>query len=400
MQEDTPKSRSLLVLTVFALYTAGFYVYSLLVFHGMTPFLRGYIVWAAAIAIPFLAVRYIKIVLNPGSHRGIDALMWLFLAYVLVWMLLINADKLHPVEFNDYVGVVVTWTMLFMLGRVLPVDVRGLKLVALMVFGLMLALTLAFTEDGAFVPAQSADTFATYQAYAFMLVLVTFVLLYEVDRELVFSVIAIVAITSFAILGSRSEIVAMMFAAIIILNLRRISVAGVALQIITASVLYFAYLVLASTDSSRVPDIAETGADSALSSRAALSAEALATILASPYAGNFGSYEEGGYAHNILSIWVDFGIVGFALYVLLMLWSILAVLFGASTPLRDRQNVVAIGIWAFCALLLATTKAWHYFVVPFVIGLLASHRLIANRASGTVVAQAGDASDATEQASG
>jgi hypothetical protein len=400
MQEETRKSRSLLVLAVFAFYTAGFYVYSLLVFHGMTPFLRGYIVWAAAISVPFLVVRYIKIVLDPTSHRGIDALMWLFLAYVLVWMLLIKADKQSPIEFNDYVGVVVTWTMLFMLGRVLPVDVRGLQPVALLIFGLMLVLILAFTEDGSFVPAQRGDTFATYQAYAIILALVTFTLLYEVDRELIFYMTATGAITLFAILGSRSEFVAMMFAAVVIVNLRRVSLPGIALQIIAACALYLAYLVLMSTDWNRFQDLVEGSAEGTRTARAEVNAEAIATILKSPYTGNFGSYEEGSYAHNLLSVWVDFGIVGFALYVALMLWSILAVLFGSSTPLRERQNVVAIGIWAFCALLLATTKAWHYFVVPFVIGLLASHRLIANRGSDAVVDQEGRAVNALEQVSG
>jgi hypothetical protein len=374
------RAGSLLVAAVLLFYTTGFYVYSLLVFYGMPAYLRGFLVIGASICIPILALPYFKVLLHPASRRMIDVIMWLMLAYFLAWMLAIDAQSSSPVEFNGYLGTIISWTMLFMLGRLVPFCGEGLSRLALIVFVMLFVLTLANTENGAFIPAQSPTTYATYQAYAVVLSIVTFVLLYKTKDDILFMMIAVTAIISFAILGSRSELVAMVFSSFIIANLRRISAAAIALQIFAASILYGAYILLTSKGWNRLANMVEEGAESTLSARADAFVRAMDTILIHPFSGDFGSYVAGLYAHNLLSVWVDFGIIGIGLYALLLVVSLFGLLFCVPSPLKDRKNVVVIALWAFCALLLVLTKSGSYFVVPFVMGLIATHISIASQA--------------------
>lgn len=376
------KARSLCVVGAFFFYTVGFYVYSLLVFYGMPAFLRGFLVIGASICIPILALPYFKVLLHPASRRMIDAITWLMLAYFLAWLLAVDAQSSHPVEFRGYLGTIISWTMLFMLGRLVPVCGEGLTRSALIVFVMLFVLTLANTESGAFTPAQAPAIYATYQAYAVVLSIVTFVLLYKIKDDILLAMIAVTAIISFAILGSRSELVAMVFSSLIIANLRRISAAVIALQIFAASILFGAYILLTSTGWNRFVNFVSEGAESTLSARADANARALTAILIHPFSGDFGGYAAGLYAHNLLSVWVDFGIIGFGLYALLLLASLFGLLLGVPSPFQGPKNVVVIALWAFCALLLVFTKSGSYFVVPFVMGLIATHLSIANPNTG------------------
>lgn len=56
--------------------------------------------------------------------------------------------------------------------------------------------------------------------------------------------------------------------------------------------------------------------DASYLERAAANAYGLATVEASPFFGDYGSYPVGLYAHNIISSWVDLGLLGFLVYAL------------------------------------------------------------------------------------
>jgi hypothetical protein len=51
-----------------------------------------------------------------------------------------------------------------------------------------------------------------------------------------------------------------------------------------------------------------------------LASNAWRTITENPIFGDFASYPDGHYAHNILCAWVDFGLPGFLLFAGLLLW--------------------------------------------------------------------------------
>jgi hypothetical protein len=316
----------------------------------------------------------LKIVAKTASSRMIDVTIWAMLAYFLIWMLVIDAPGNSPEVFKSYAGVIIVWAMLFMMGRLLPVYRGGILLLALGVYAVIALLTLANTESGTFTPAQSAE-FATYQAYAVILAIVTFVLMYGIAGELKFWMIVVSSIILFAITGSRSELVAIAFIAVIIANLRKPSIAMIGVQVVGVAALYIAYLYLISGDGNmnRFSYSFEERAEASVSGRSELNGLAWNTILANPATGDFASYDDGAYAHNLLSVWVDFGLAGFVIYLWLMCVSLYAVLVRAPKPFDERKNLIAVALWIFCAFLLILTKSGDYYMVPFVMGILASH---------------------------
>ena len=380
MQTDALPTRahSFGVQLAFVFYTAGFYVYSLLVDYGMPAYLRGFLILGAAACIPFLAWPYLKVLSHPASGRLIDIVMWLMLAYFLAWMLAIDAQARSPVAFNSHLGTIVSWSMLFMLGRVVPVYGAGMTSLARVVFVGLFVLTLANMEDGAFAPAQGADAHATYQAYAVILSIVTFALLYDAERAILFWTIGVTAVVSLAILGSRSEMVAMLLAVSIIGNCRRLSWTAIALEATAIAALFAAYVLLTSTGWNRFVNLVDEGAESTITARLEMTEQAWTTILNHPMSGDFGSYDDGAYAHNLLSVWVDFGLFGMLLYAVLLAAPICGLLFRVPASFREWRGIVSIALWVFCVFLLVLTKPGHYFVVPFVMGLLASNWAIGN----------------------
>ncbi len=372
----TTKAHSLGVQLALVFYTGGFYVYSLLVYYGMPAYLRGFLVLGAAICIPFLLWPYLRLLSHPASHHSIDAIVWSMLGYFLVWMLAIDAQTRNSIAFNNYLGTIISWGMLFMLGRVVPVYGRGIPRLAQIVFAALFVLTLANMEDGAFTPAQGADAEATYQAYAVVLAVVTFVLLYDAERAIRFWAIGVTAIVSFAILGSRSELVAMLLIVGFAGNCRRQSRQTFVLEVIAIAMLVAAYVYLTNTGWNRLINLVDEGAESTVIARSEMTGQAWTAILNHPMAGDFGSYDDGAYAHNLLSIWVDFGFFGMLLYVALLVASIHGILVHARVAFSNWRGIVSISLWGFCVFLLVFTKPGHYFVVPFVMGVLASTRSI------------------------
>jgi hypothetical protein len=52
-----------------------------------------------------------------------------------------------------------------------------------------------------------------------------------------------------------------------------------------------------------------------------LTANALQTISENPIFGDFASYPDGHYAHNVLCAWVDFGLFGIVFFMSLLIWT-------------------------------------------------------------------------------
>ena len=87
--------------------------------------------------------------------------------------------------------------------------------------------------------------------------------------------------------------------------------------------------------------------------------------------GNYGSYTElgsvGSYPHNIISAWINLGLIGFCLYILLFaaLWT------EASTMLKQRNDVhfeVFFFFLIFVTLALLVSKPYSYELVGLLIG--------------------------------
>jgi hypothetical protein len=125
---------------------------------------------------------------------------------------------------------------------------------------------------------------------------------------------------------------------------------------------------------SRVFDLVYTAAEGTRSERAIFLDRALSTVRSEPFLGEFGSYPPGTYAHNAVSVWVDFGLAGTVGLVTLLAWGALRVARprrGERPEARDlrRGALVLVGC---CVVALIATKAFFYSLIPLTLGLVAN----------------------------
>jgi hypothetical protein len=125
---------------------------------------------------------------------------------------------------------------------------------------------------------------------------------------------------------------------------------------------------------SRVFDLVYNAAQGTRSERALFLDRALSSVRTDPLFGEFASYPPGTYAHNLVSVWVDFGIAGTLGLVGLLTWGGLRVARPHPSELpetRDLRRGILVLVGC-CVLALIATKAFFYGLIPLTMGLVAN----------------------------
>ena len=97
---------------------------------------------------------------------------------------------------------------------------------------------------------------------------------------------------------------------------------------------------------------------------------AVLTIRQNPLAGDFASYKLGEYAHNGLSLWVDFGLPGILGLLGMMIWATWRVIGGRASEWRS----IALRFLMLAAVALTFVKAFFYPLVPIALAAAARVR--------------------------
>lgn len=108
--------------------------------------------------------------------------------------------------------------------------------------------------------------------------------------------------------------------------------------------------------------------DASYNERVYILKESISTILYHPITGSYASYKPGYYSHNALSAWVDFGIIGFIVYLTCVLMIIRAaiILFRA-----DRiGNLPVFALTLALVASIALSKAYFHPMMGCVVGIL------------------------------
>jgi len=119
----------------------------------------------------------------------------------------------------------------------------------------------------------------------------------------------------------------------------------------------------------RVLGLLELAADESALERRDQLAAAFRTIEARPLFGSYASYEPGWYAHNILSSWVDMGLLGLALVTVVSFSPLMGLLARGSPDSRHLWFAPALGSAIVVALLLLVAKTYTYQMILVAAGL-------------------------------
>ena len=376
---------------VLVLYPGFFFYHTAVSFGAMPPILGGfYGISAVLLTIPALFFYWKVLSKKMSVLTDLDIAFLGLCLYMALWSLIHSLwgqdYQRDPVLLSQSFSIVMLWIPNYLLFRGFTLgSFKSMQLAVFSALG-MFALAVAFSQQGYFNPRMSAeelgvDAFtSTYQGFARSAVLSMFILvayakgLWAVGAYLV-------GIVFLFLLGARSEFVGFLIVGFCGLSIalgwkRFLLVAGplVLLTVVVLSDLRAEYF-----DGSRIARSMQFVEDTSWASRTVLTEIAWNEIIESPLLGNYGGYSvyggAGMYAHNILSVWHGFGLVGFVGFAYLIVRSLTLSMRHVIGICRrghlEGQSLLAFLLVVFVTVLVVFAKDLSYPLVAAAWGMAA-----------------------------
>jgi hypothetical protein len=191
----------------------------------------------------------------------------------------------------------------------------------------MSVITVYFSIDGFFYlqalnEAKNPENLATYQGFARSYIYTYLIIISLAKSVGIRFLLYGLATASLFLNGARSEFSAVLFSIPIIeLYYTKRKLFSI-IPFILLLILFGANMqsVVGMLPDNRTVQLFDLSHSSSAVARQHLAANAWRTITENPIFGDFASYPDGHYAHNILCAWVDFGLPGFVFFAALLLW--------------------------------------------------------------------------------
>ncbi|MGZ5200138.1 MAG: hypothetical protein ACXWC4_10255 [Telluria sp.] len=365
----TRLEQTILGAAFFLLFPGFFYYHTLLGIGAMGAVLGGFFSPISVLfALPIGLIYVVRVRRDPRRLSFVDVYFGLYLAYFAAVAVLhavlddgLQTAAKHMLEILFLVNI---YVMFYLIDFASP----RFRLLGLLTLAAMSAIVAAYSIDGVFylgaeglAQDAAADSLATYQGFA-RSYLVTYIVVIAYTRPLALRwLLHLTGAVTLFINTARSEFVALLFIAPIIeFYYSRHKMLFIMLAVIAGAVAsMYVDQVLAALPDSRILELLDLSQSTSAIKRHHLTANALQTIRAHPFIGDYGSYEPGYYSHNILSAWVDLGLFGLiylsALLVLPLIPMFLREFFASR---RCANFMLGFGMAAVTILLLLTS---HYF---------------------------------------
>lgn len=305
-----------------------------------------------------------------------------FLIYILYFLFVVGfafAKNKSNVITTAHLSIIIQFVCLFMIFRLVDFHNSNFKTWNLITWHILSFLIVGFAiiEPLKISPNMDSavkDNLATYQSFGFVYLVVTVITIVLQKNSILRVYVFVIAIFCLFINGSRSDILAMGIGMTILEAIK----VGKLRVLLTSLILapFFVTLVIIVEQYfpySRGLLIFSLQGDNSLSQRLNQLERGLAVISNNYLTGDYASYKEGEYIHNILSAWVDLGLIGFLYYIILILFcSIYSILIKMRSDSNNIYLESAICFFLISIILLAVAKTFTYLLVPISIGLLAN----------------------------
>lgn len=374
--QDRSSSRSrLLILAGIVLLYPGFFIYhSAVALLKIPPVLGGYYGNVCLALFPLLLIFYARAI---RTHRIVltraDAVFGLLCLYVGCWSLIYWAvgEKYQqdPFLLNQSVSILVLWGVNYMLFRDFTAIGRGGRWVLIFSLALMLAIAFVNQQNGFFYAKEIAGRYneeeiASYQGFARSALVTSMMLLANGSRRSVLWIFGISLILLF-VLGARSEFLGFLAVGLLVMNIRFGSARfnWLIMSVLLVALAITADWVVTAFDNTRIVHLLDYQDDTSFQSRELLNDAAWKSIANSPLLGDYGSYlvtnGVGKYAHNALSAWVDYGLIGFFGFIYLIFRSLIKA-WGAlplNKHLASEQTILCLSLALYCVIIAITAKS-------------------------------------------
>jgi hypothetical protein len=391
-------ARSLAFVGFLALFP-GFVIYHLLVMGlQLPPLLAGFFGPVSAL----LVLAYVP--LQPKLLRSSDRTSQLFilavsllLTFLLAWSIAHRVLSPSPViieAFSQSWRAIVLMAATFVVGLYLPLGSVLLHRLLALVLGLGAALLVGYyvlTGDPMFYARAvfGADYGASYQGFARTALVIAVLALFSQDSRLGRVAVVVCGLIAMWFLGARSEMVGFLVATllyfgIIGLRSRSIQVSAVVLVPVLALLVSMNVDII---DGSRHLQLLTLADASSWQARLSMNEIAITQIRESPIIGAFGGHIDafgtsGAYAHNALSAWVSYGLLGFMGYVGLTVIAMSHSLWKVVVQGDLRTQWVAAAVFGMVVLVLIIASKSVFWSLPsFAWGLYGNALLLRSTSS-------------------
>ncbi len=366
----------------FLLLFPGFFYYQTVIGLGIiSPFLGGYFGVVAMSVFPIALVSFIYI--NKTKFVDIDVAFFSIVILTLS-IIFINYALDRPRSFSHDMLV---WSLSglmfnlvsYFLASTISIDSRSFKNLTIGSLGLMILIVLYNIGDQGifYLRAQldgvGSESVATYQGFGRSLAVVGLLSLAMLKGTKLRFIVFLVALCALFYNGARTEFVLFFvtYASLLVFLSTRVLMSFVVFILLVTIVMIF----VANLDTlavelpeNRVVDLLDIGSDTSNQARNELEQSAWESITTNPVLGDYGRYTEyagiGGYSHNLLSAWVNLGLVGFGLYILVILVvvnGILRIFIKMNNKTTEERIMFAFSMFAILALVFSKDYSSMFF---------------------------------------
>lgn len=351
----------------FALFPGFFFYHTLLGTGASGAFLGGYFSPVSLIFILPLVILLLRQYRRfPCYISTIELHYAIFLLYFLIVICLNTVAGANRAIVMNHISCILFMINVFIIFRMIDFSSTLFRVMALMALTAMSTIAFSYSVNGVFYlgalgTAKDADSLATYQGFA-RSYLVTFLAFIVFTHSLIMRLMmyAMGAATLF-INTARSEFAALLFI-IPVLEFyfsRKKMVFLLATAIICVVLNLYMDQLMAALPDNRILELLDLSQSTSASKRHHLSVHAMQTIAAHPLLGDYASYPPGYYSHNILSAWVDLGLLGFLYLNAIILLPAIPMFLREFFSIRCNANcILGFGLMCCTTLLLVTS---HYF---------------------------------------
>lgn len=356
-------------------------IYQLMVKSGLIPaFLGGYFTASALVTLPLVLIAGMF-----SAKLRLDPNQWLFGAFLILFGIAIGLGMQHgaPAETTGpHSAFLLKFICLYFLAAVLPWEKapfqRACRL-AVMLIVLIIFCNVYFFGNAFISTAHLDGMEVDYQGMAFAY-LVMFMGALQGARRRHRAALYLMSLFALFHIGARAEFLALLvvvtaFEFFLTRSKPMFLLKALGLLVLAATLLL---ALQHDTSSNRILQLADIDTDQSFVERQQLQTDAIQTILDNPVQGRYASYVPGDYAHNVLSAWVDLGLLGF----LLLNSMFLIALWGTYRHL-GRPSLKGTWLAAFAMLLatyflLISAKSYTYQLIPIALGCYVHLRACAN----------------------
>lgn len=348
--------------------------------HIFPPINSGFFGLMCTLSLLTILPSYIINTFSIGKIQSIDFAFFLFLsvfALIVVWHGAQIPDKSlmtwHLVSIAQSIAV-------FILCKETFSDIKSNSWIITLPWLAASACILIFSKDGRFALREISDDagiIPSYQTFALCYMVTTIFIATKVKLRALRHIVHIIALTCLYINSARSEFAGYIFFAAL---LEFLSYKNKSTPIILAFTILSLALIAITTEAVKLPEsritaLTDLQNDNSSNERDRMSREGIEKIFESPISGAYGQYEEGGYIHNIMSVWQETGLLGALFFIALITIPALRGIADVLSGKSDHLSTVGLSLILTTILLLVAGKYFTYLLVPTALALCSVSKL-------------------------